>query len=338
MTVVWGIHNVERTFDFIERSEVAIGWKELGDPRALARDRERLKEAILHAYPDAKPGAIPVWAGMLIRFVHEVKIGDFIVYPNRTDSTIAVGRVTGEFEHVQDDTPLSNRRRVEWLRKEIPRASFSQGALYEAGSALTLFLIRNHASEFIAAASSSSTEPEPASSPEDDIELAIDEAEELATAARVEESARDFIIRTLYRAISPHDFERFVADLLSTLGYRTRVTSKSGDGGFDVVAHRDPLAIEPPIIKVQCKQMISSIGAPEVQKLIGALAAGGSEVGLFVTLGGYAAPALSLDRNRNDLRLLNGDDVAQLVMDNYDALSAEWQRIIPLKRTWVVDQ
>jgi restriction system protein len=84
--------------------------------------------------------------------------------------------------------------------------------------------------------------------------------------------------------------------------------------------------------------MVSSIGAPEVQKLIGALAAGGSEVGLFVTLGGYATPALSLDRNRNDLRLLNGDDVAQLVMDNYNALSAEWQRIIPLKRTWVVDQ
>src|SRR3954452_23422992 len=60
------------------------------------------------------------------------------------------------------------------------------------------------------------------------------------------------------------------------------VTVATGDGGVDVIASRDPLSIEPPIIKVQCKRTTSTIGSPAVQQLGGALAHGGSELGLFV--------------------------------------------------------
>jgi len=42
-----------------------------------------------------------------------------------------------------------NRRMVEWLG-HFPRNDFSQSALMEIGAFMTLFLIRNHAAEFLA--------------------------------------------------------------------------------------------------------------------------------------------------------------------------------------------
>ena len=56
--------------------------------------------------------------------------------------------------------------------------------------------------------------------------------------------------KTLLSGISHREFEEFTADLLRTLGYQTRATPYSTDGGVDVIAHRDPLGLEPPIIKV----------------------------------------------------------------------------------------
>src|SRR5690606_32220247 len=98
----------------------------------------------------------------------------------------------------------------------------------------------------------------------------------------VEEDTEDFVIRNLKSGMSAERFEHFVAHLLKCMGYQARVTPKVGDGGIDIVAHRDELGFEPPIIKVQCKQTESSIGRPDVQRLIGAVEHG--QHALFVTL------------------------------------------------------
>ncbi len=42
-------------------------------------------------------GAIPVSAGQLYRFVYEVKIGDLVAYPSRSDHRIYIAQVTGEY-------------------------------------------------------------------------------------------------------------------------------------------------------------------------------------------------------------------------------------------------
>lgn len=133
-------------------------------------------------------------------------------------------------------------------------------------------------------------------------------------------------------------FEHFVAHLLTCMGYRTQITRASGDGGYDIVAHRDPLGLEPPIIKVQCKRTISGIGQPEVQKLTGTLAPGGNELGLFVTLGGYTTEAKNFGRNRQDLRLVSGPELVDMIFEHYNEFNPEWKRLLPLRRVYVVDQ
>ena len=81
---IWGIHG-GRTGGadslFLKKDCIAIGWATAGDLGALAADREAFKAKLAQVYPDKKPGAVPVNAGQLFRFVHEMRIGDIVVYP-----------------------------------------------------------------------------------------------------------------------------------------------------------------------------------------------------------------------------------------------------------------
>ena len=154
-------------------------------------------------------------------------------------------------------------------------------------------------------------------------------------ASRIEQHTRDFVLHQLHQGLTHQQFEEFTADLLRALGYQARVTRFTQDGGVDVIAHHDPLGLEPPLIKVQCKHQTGSIGGPAVQQLVGTLGAG--ELSLFVTLGTYSQDAKAIERQRSGLRLLGGEDVVDLVLGHYDALP-EWVRtLIPLTRVLVVD-
>lgn len=86
-----------------------------------------------------KTGAFPTSAGMLFRFIYEIQIGDIIVYPSKNDRQVYIGEIKSNYKYAPNvEKSYPNMRSVEWL-KNIPRADMSQGALYEIGSALSLF-------------------------------------------------------------------------------------------------------------------------------------------------------------------------------------------------------
>ena len=127
---VWGLHMGGHVGDRpIEGNYVAIGWRALGDLRAIPADREAFKSALRQHLPDLKEGAVPVNAGTLFRFVHEMSAGDVVVYPSKHDRMINIGRFTGDASYLADDPDeYPNRRTVEWLG-HFPRTEFSQSAL-----------------------------------------------------------------------------------------------------------------------------------------------------------------------------------------------------------------
>jgi restriction system protein len=335
MAALWGIHNDQPTLDLIEGGFVSVGWEELGDLRKIGPDRDALKLRLAATYPSAKPGAIPVWAGVLMRFMAEMEVGDYVISPNKADRTLNFGKITGPFYVDESSADLhANRRPVEWVRTGVPRASFSASALHEVGSAVTLFRVKNHADEFFQFLTDGSG---PATSQVVDDAEAVDLAEDEPNAERVDTYSRDFVADAL-RKMDAYRFEHFMAGLLQAMGYRAAATQASGDGGVDVIASRDPLGLEPPIIKVQCKRTVGAIGGPDVQKLAGALAHGGSEVGLFVTLGGYSNDAVHLERTRQDLRLLTGTQLIDLIFEHYEELDVEWKRLLPLRQVYAVDR
>ncbi|MDC5696452.1 restriction endonuclease [Intrasporangium calvum] len=338
MTNMWGIHNDAFGSELVEQGFISIGWEEMPDLRTIGDDRERMKASLERTYPSAKAGAIPVWAGILLRFAYTMQVGDIVVAPYRPDGTINFGVVEGPYEYHQHVKRHPHRRRVRWTRTGVSRGLFPQTVLYEIGSALTLFQVRKGVETFERFLDSESDEPfDPAPTPiTNQSERATVWAEEEPNATRIEQYSRDFILRTLLTDLSHEEFEHFTADLLRTLGYQARVTPYASDGGIDVIAHRDPLGLEPPIIKVQCKHTTGTQSRPDVQRLIGTLSS--SELGLFVTLGTYSRDALELERERQNLRLFSGADITTLTLDNYSSLPGRWRARLPLRQVLVVDR
>lgn len=337
MNKVWGIHMPEWVGDDpIEGNFVCIGWNRVGNIFELPKDREVYKAAIQEAYPEKKPGAIPVDAGTLYRFAHEVREGDVIVYPSKHNRMVNIGHATGKRWHTpkggEEDKNKPNFLGVNWLG-QFPRSNFSQAALNEIGSFITLFSIRSHASEFRSKIQNG-TSWTPGEGPEDD-ELIPDDLAAQNASQLAEESAEDFVVRRLMVNLTGFEFEHFVAHLMECLGYTARVSEKSGDGGVDVIAHTDELGFQPPIIKIQCKRQTGSIGEPDVSQLLGTLGEG--EFALFVTLGSYSRQARVRERNTPRLRLLDGEELVQLILEHYAELSPRYRTMIPLRQIYVPD-
>jgi len=323
--VIWGIH-AGRTGDadtlFLKGGFIALGWHEMGDLSKLKADREEFKKKVSETYPSSKPGAVRTYAGELLRFVYEVKSGDIVAFPSKRDRQIHLGQVTGGYKYdPSKEESYPNLRSVKWL-KTIPRTQFSQGALYEIGSAMSLFQIKNYADEFIAALEGK----------KEVLPTEQDETIEV-TAENTEETTRDFILKRLAKELKGHPLADFVGHLLGTMGYRTRLSPEGPDGGVDIIAHKDELGFEPPIIKVQVKSTDGSIGDPTVSALYGKVSS--NEFGLLVTLGTFTAQARSFARSKSNLRLIDGEELVQLIIQHYEQFDSRYKGLLSMKQVYV---
>lgn len=316
---VWGIHTPEINESLFTRDNtVAIGWVEMGDLSQLSNSREDFRARYAEVYPDAKEGNVRISVGILYRFVHELKVGDYIVFPSKSDRMVHIGIVEGDYQFNANESHYRHQRKVTWL-KHLPRTAFSQGALYEIGSAITFFMIKNYTTEFLEALG-------------DGFEnRALQEDESVAvTADEIKESTRDFILKELTRQLKGYELEEFIADLLRAMGYRTKVSTRGGDHGVDIVAYKDEL---PPRILVQVKSTDGDIQESVIQSLRGAMKDG--DYGLFVTLSDYRDNAKAYLDNTPIIKGINGAEVIDLVLRYYEQLSEKYRRMIPLERVYI---
>ena len=133
-----GIHTKDDNL-FLHQDVIAIGWKDMGGLSLIQSDRDAFKEKYTEVYPNAKKGSIANGVGMLYQFAYEVEIGDYVVFPSKIDRQINIGVIEGGYEyHPEAAEYVLQQHKVKWL-KHLPRTSFSQGALYEVGSAIRCF-------------------------------------------------------------------------------------------------------------------------------------------------------------------------------------------------------
>ena len=316
---VWGIHTMD-DFMFLNRNVIAIGWKAMGDLGTLDADREAFKKKYASVYPEAKLQQVANSAGMLYRFVHEAKIGDYVVFPSKVNRQINIGVIEGEYLFSPNEAEYVQTRKVKWL-KHLPRTSFSQGALYEVGSAMSFFSLKNYADEYLAALEKSGKK----------VEVVADDAEVVEkTAADIIEGTKDYILKELSKNLKGYDLEDFVANLLEAMGYRAEVSQHGGDSGIDITAYKDEL---PPRILVQVKSSDSDIKESTIQSLKGAMREG--DYGLFITLANYTKNAQDYLKNTPIIRGINGTELVELILKYYDGLSDKYRQMIPLQKVYI---
>ena len=314
---VWGIHCRDDGL-FRKENIIAIGWREMGDLSVLGADREAFKKRYAEVYADASKGNIANGAGMLYRFCREAQIGDYVVYPSKNDRQVNFGIIESEYRYDASQSEYIQTHKVKWL-KQLPRTYFSQGALYEIGSALSFFMVKNYADEFLAALNKGFKRAD-----------IVDVEEVEVTAEAIIENTKDFILKELSRQLKGYDLEEFVADLLRAMGYRTTVSPHGGDSGIDITAYKDEL---PPRILVQVKSQDGDIKETTIQSLKGAMREG--DYGLFITLSDYTKNAKAYLRNTPIIRGINGTELVDLVIKYYKDLSEKYKRIIPLQMVYI---
>ncbi len=332
---LWGLHH-RGAYELVSANSIAVGWPDAGDLTGLPDDREAFKARLRESFPDRSEAWIANAAGQLLRFRHVMQVGELVVYSRKADRTINIGRIAGDYAYepaVWGRYP--NRRAVEWLKTEIPRDRFSSGCLYEVGSALSVYTIKEHKQEIlaalggeipaavVAAEETAAPELEPVSEDEPDVE-------------RISELTGDFILKEFNTTLKGHDFARFCGWLFEALGYSARVSPPGADGGIDIVATRDPLGVERPLLKIQCKSGSGSIGSSDVQALNGTLA--DAELGVFIAVGGFTAPARNAAAGMPKMRLIGPDELLDLILSHYPELPDEAKQAIPLRRVWMPDR
>jgi restriction system protein len=316
---VWGIHTMD-DYMFLNRNLIAIGWKEMGDLSVLDPERDAFKKKYMSVYPDAKLQAVANSAGMLYRFVHEAKIGDYVVFPSKVNREINIGIIEGDYVYSPGETEYVQTRKIKWL-KHLPRTSFSQGALYEVGSAMSFFSVKNYADEYMSALQKSGKK----------MEIATDDAEVVEkTAEDIIDATKDYILKELSKNLKGYDLENFVANLLEAMGYRAKVSSHGGDSGIDITAYKDEL---PPRILVQVKSGTDDIKETTIQSLKGAMREG--DYGLFITLANYTKNAQNYLKNTPIIRGINGTELVELILKYYDGLSDKYRQMIPLQKVYI---
>ncbi|MBD5144866.1 MAG: restriction endonuclease [Ruminococcus sp.] len=165
-------------------------------------------------------------------------------------------------------------------------------------------------------------------SPDEQIQKAI---------SKLNSSLADELMTEITR-ISPYDFERLVVRLLIKMGYGSpnfndnAVTKKSGDEGIDGIVTADRFGFD--TVYVQAKQWNKdkSVGRPEIQKFLGALAGQGATKGLFITTANFSKEAKEF-ANKNlqsKIVLVDGDELCNLMIE-YD-LGVSTVEIYKVKR------
>jgi restriction system protein len=332
---IWGLHH-NAGLPLVEDGFVAIGWSEAGDLTDVPDDRDAFKTLLRERFPDTSESWVANAAGQLLRFRHVMNRGDLVVYPRRADRTVNIGRIAGDYAYEpsrSEDYP--NVRAVEWLKAGLPRDQFTQGCLYEFGSAMSVFAITTHAVEVLTAIGSQAPQAEH-SEASSAVGPAVPPSEDEPSIGRISELTQDYVLKTFQTELKGHGFAQFCGWLLEAVGYTTQVSPPGTDQGVDIIASEDPLGVRQPLLKVQCKSGGGAIGAQDVQALNGTL--GPTDQGVFFAVGGFTAPAKHAAAGMPRMRLIGPLELVELVLDYYEKLPDEAKQALPLRRIWMPDR
>jgi restriction system protein len=137
------------------------------------------------------------------------------------------------------------------------------------------------------------------------------------------------------KSVSPSFFERVVVELLVKMGYggsiqdAGKAVGRSGDEGIDGVIKEDKLGLD--VIYIQAKRWEGSVGRPELQKFVGALAGQGAKKGIFITTSYFSREALEyIPRNETKMVLIDGMKLAQYMIDHN--LGVSIQNVYEIKK------
>lgn len=114
--------------------------------------------------------------------------------------------------------------------------------------------------------------------------------------------------------LDPYEFENLVNNLFNRIGFNTRTTQPSRDGGVDVVAF-DPRPILGGKVVIQAKRYSNVVGVSAVRDLYGTMINEGASKGILVTTSHYGKDAYDFAKDK-PIELIDGGGLLYLLEQN----------------------
>ena len=322
----------------LEQGIAIIGFQDYADATGKTTQDE-IRRIVSDAETGASQHQINNFLSQFFAFVVRIQIGDVVVLPLKTRrGQFAVGRCVGDYEYRQVDGDFRHTRQVQWRLATRSRDDVDPTFRPSLNAVKTVFRIRPPgAYDHFAALLADTTDHATSITPPilaDGGDLGSDDTDDQIDIA---ELAREAIHKHIHSRFTAHELERLVAAILEAEGYIAQQSRKGADQGVDVLAGHGPMGFDSPKLCVQVKHTSSPTGAPDVQKLRGAMQDFSAEQGLFVSWSDYTSEAKNEARRHFfTLRLWNANDVIDAVCRNYDRLPEEIRAEIPLQQIWTV--
>jgi HJR/Mrr/RecB family endonuclease len=117
------------------------------------------------------------------------------------------------------------------------------------------------------------------------------------------------VVRRNLRYMSPREFEEFTAKLFNQLGYSSKITQATRDGGKDVILNNN--------IYIECKHYQGSVGREIANKLYGVMCADGVKGGIIITTGHFTTDCINFCK-RVGILLYDMNDILKLYKKAYE--------------------
>jgi restriction system protein len=321
----------------LDHSVATIGWNEIPDISKI-KNREELKELYQRYNPDAKKMRAARMIGQMWDFANEIKKGDIIALPLKSQSSIVLGSLEGDYEFKEISPTIKHIRQVKWLRT-VPRSEFDQDLLFSLGAFSTVCEIsRNNAEERIkkilqrrvpsVEGKQDTTVPSPI-----ELNKTLDPAE----IVDIEQQAKDRIVKYIAAKFLGHNLARLVEAILKAQGYITRNSEPGKDGGVDILAGSGPLGFNDPRICTQIKSSSSPLDVRVLRQLQGVMQRVNAKQGLLVAWGGFTKDAMEEARNLFfSIQLWDQGNLLDEVLIHFEQFDDELKAELPLKRIWTL--
>ncbi len=311
---------------FLESGLVAIGFGKVNVTASM--DKSAIEDKLAEEDPAAPKGRLSMFAGQIYRFYSDIQVGDAVTTYDPSHRVYLLGEVQSGVETWQHE--LWRKRKVKWAKK-VARDVLKTSTRNTLGAISTLFLIQGDAAGDMlnhAVALDDSIVVLPGDSPD----KPADE-EEKVYIEEVVAKAGEFIEDRIAK-LSWEQLQELVAEILTAMGYRTRVSKKGPDRGNDVFASPDGLGLEEPRIFVEVKHRLGTqMGANDVRSFLGGRQPG--DRCLYVSTGGFSKEArYEADRSNIPIRLLSLPELRELVVEYYDNMEPTGTALVPLERIY----
>lgn len=311
--------------EFEEKGYVALVWNEIGD-LTLIKSPKELPKLHEEAYGKEKIGKQRMSLGQITRFRFEMKIGDRVITYYPEFRVYLVGEISSDYQYQKNSPGDHNHiREVNWLGR-VKRDSLSVATRNTIGAIMTLFLLSDSAATEINDLLEGKKTPF-LTIDNDDSESEIENLKKETIEKSIE------FIKDKIQKLDWDEMQELTAGILRSMGYKTRVAMGGPDRGADVIASPDGLGLEEPRIRVEVKHRNETVGAPLLRSFIGGLRA--NDRGLYVSTGGFTKEArYEAERSTVPVTLIDIDELADLLVRNYDNADTETKALVPLVKLY----